>query len=241
MKDIQTIAPNELLFELWASGYQIPEEALVAILSRCEAKATVAKRIKKSEAIFVDSSITILPESKAAFITIYARYTSKRGYAPLIRNDWAKFQRELTQLQTLTELKKSNIAMELESIFASIFKRFVKEREFKQHLATELQERLNALQLNDDINAATFKQLQAAYIKMAESKGLHEYVKMAVVSLEPFAKLVDLADMTGADLTDLFYAQFHINWGREFPKPSNLYDGSAYGRYADYRSKLKNQ
>jgi hypothetical protein len=234
-----TIDADELLFLLWAQGFTVPEEQFESMLNQAKAVATVTKRIRKSEALFVDSSIEIEPTTRAAFVATYSRYTTKRGYKPLIRNDWTIFQRELSQLQVLAARKDVNVAMEMENIFRAVFTSFVSEREFKAKFAQEIQRRHSAMSLDEDINSNVFKQLQEAYIKLAKLKGLHEYVAMANASLEPFAKLVDLADSTNADLTNLFYAQFEINWGREFPKPSNLHDMSAMGRYADYCAKLK--
>ena len=234
-----TIDADELLFLLWAQGYTVPEELFESMLNQAKAVATVTKRIKRSEALFVDSSIEIEPTTRAAFVATYSRYTSKRGYKPLIRNDWTSFQRELAQVQLLAERKATNVAMEIENVFRAVFTAFTAERDFKNKFSQELQKRHAALSLDEDVNSDVFKQLQVAYIKLATAKGLHEYVALAKASLEPFAKLVDLADNTRADLTHLFYAQFDINWGRDFPKPSNLHDMSALGRYADYCAKLK--
>lgn len=241
MKEYVTVKTEELLIQLWAAGYTVPEDKFEQIIAWSESAATVGKKLRRSEALFIDRNVEISPDTRAAFTSVYSRYTTKRGYAPLIRNDWVKFQRELAQLQTLVQAKQCNLIFELESIMSVIFTRFVKEREFRQALSAELQSRLVAMQLNSDVNSKVFEQLQAAYIKIALEKGYEEYVTLARASLEPFAKLVDLADATGADLTNLFYAQFHVNWGREFPKPSNLYDNSAMGRYADYCAKLKEQ
>lgn len=241
MKDSAHISPEELFIQLWSAGYTVPPELFERMINASEAKATVVKRIKRSEALFVDESIDIAATTRAAFVSIYARYTARRGYPPLIRKDWTKYQRELAQLQQLVELKQANLALELENIFRTIFTKYVKEREFRTALRSEIESRLSNLQLQNDVNADTFRKMQQAYIKLANDNGYAEYAKLAQLSLEPFARIVDLADMIGADLTDLFYAQFHVNWGREFPKPSNLYDASAPGRYADYCAKLRNQ